>query len=612
MPEEIVAIVVNMEEEIVPLVVEISDPNQGVVPLVVEVIEKGDTGATGATGAAGVGVPVGGTTGQVLSKIDATNYNTQWTSPSTQAESLVHAVKNGNVVAMTKGQAVYITGASGTNVIIGLAQANGEPTSSKTIGLVTTDLAKNGQGYVITDGLLSGLNTDAATADGDAVYLSPTVAGGFVYGVNNKPSSPNHLVYIGVVSRKHATQGEILVKVQNGFELQELHNVTIDGAGNELAENDILICYDSISNHGYWKNTPLSGVAVDLVNNQSVFGQKTFNNESYFESNVNINADLVMLDGAYLQNQSLTWVINPDGLGGAQFTSLTVGNSGTDGTIRLNSGDGGSVLQPYSSDNTKFNTMPALDGDLATLGGPQTFAGAQSFSGQVQMTGQLPSTQSSAVNLDVLDDRIGWYPMTSANSINTKSLLNGRSAVFYKAAFNISTGQKGVMNAFPYQAGGNTAGRFNMSFVPTSGSANFMSLICAHYAYGNVYTGNSWNVDIRRAPDSGSVWFSTTITGTPTVVNNQVITGSLGSTITCNGGTVSTSVTVKSVSGRLPCQTEIFTTTGGTFTIAAGGAVGTITSAQAAYTGLLLPSVGLFLPSTIPTGAFYINGHYIA
>ena len=41
----------------------------------------GATGATGATGPAGtngVGVPVGGTAGQVLAKINSTNYNTQW------------------------------------------------------------------------------------------------------------------------------------------------------------------------------------------------------------------------------------------------------------------------------------------------------------------------------------------------------------------------------------------------------------------------------------------------------------------------------------------------------------------------------------------------------
>lgn len=42
----------------------------------------GATGATGSAGAVGQGVPVGGTTGQALTKIDGDNYNTQWTTSS--------------------------------------------------------------------------------------------------------------------------------------------------------------------------------------------------------------------------------------------------------------------------------------------------------------------------------------------------------------------------------------------------------------------------------------------------------------------------------------------------------------------------------------------------
>jgi len=50
--------------------------------------DKGDTGNTGSAGSTGpqgnpgVGVPTGGTVNQVLAKIDATNYNTQWVNQS--------------------------------------------------------------------------------------------------------------------------------------------------------------------------------------------------------------------------------------------------------------------------------------------------------------------------------------------------------------------------------------------------------------------------------------------------------------------------------------------------------------------------------------------------
>jgi hypothetical protein len=42
----------------------------------------GPTGPTGATGATGAGVAVGGTTGQVLAKVSATDYDTTWVTPT--------------------------------------------------------------------------------------------------------------------------------------------------------------------------------------------------------------------------------------------------------------------------------------------------------------------------------------------------------------------------------------------------------------------------------------------------------------------------------------------------------------------------------------------------
>jgi hypothetical protein len=44
--------------------------------------DTGPEGPAGANGDPGIGVPVGGTTGQVLAKIDGTNYNTEWVTPA--------------------------------------------------------------------------------------------------------------------------------------------------------------------------------------------------------------------------------------------------------------------------------------------------------------------------------------------------------------------------------------------------------------------------------------------------------------------------------------------------------------------------------------------------
>jgi len=155
--------------------------------------------------------------------------------------------------AIAKGNVVYVTGATGSNVIIGLAQANGEATSSKVLGFSRQTLALNDFGYVITEGLLEGIDTSGATA-GDPVWLSPTTPGGFVFGLANKPSAPNNMVYLGVVVRANQNNGVIFVRVQNGFELEELHNVKING----IANNDI-IRYDSTQS--LWINSPTAPLA---------------------------------------------------------------------------------------------------------------------------------------------------------------------------------------------------------------------------------------------------------------------------------------------------------------------------------------------------------------
>jgi hypothetical protein len=146
-------------------------------------------------------------------------------APPAYVSTVKHLVKAG--VALTKGQAVYVTGSTGndgTNMIVGKASNAQESTSSKTLGLIETSLAVNGQGYVITEGLLAGLNTNSANP-GDPVWLG--VDGNLIYGLANKPTAPDHLVFIGIVTRKQQNNGEIFVKVQNGFELEEIHNLVL-------------------------------------------------------------------------------------------------------------------------------------------------------------------------------------------------------------------------------------------------------------------------------------------------------------------------------------------------------------------------------------------------
>jgi hypothetical protein len=175
------------------------------------------------------GLPAGGTAGQILTKVDATDYNATWQENFADWTSVVkHTVKNNGLSGtITKGTAVYVTGSNGTNMLVGRASNTSEATSSKTMGLMQSDITTTGgnqTGFVITEGLIQGLNTAGQTA-GDPVWLG--VNGALIYGLANKPYAPAHLVFIGIVTKISAGNGEIFVKVQNGFELKEIHDVDI-------------------------------------------------------------------------------------------------------------------------------------------------------------------------------------------------------------------------------------------------------------------------------------------------------------------------------------------------------------------------------------------------
>ena len=165
--------------------------------------------------------------------------------------------------SITKGQAVYISGANGTNILVSKADNTTEATSSKTLGLLETSGATNAIVNVVTNGLLDGLDTSAATAVGDAVWLG--TSGNLIFGLASKPYAPAHLVYIGVVSRKSATVGEIIVNIQNGFELKEIHDVSAQTPANKDG-----LFYNS--SNSLWEARAVAATDIDANVSNTEFG----------------------------------------------------------------------------------------------------------------------------------------------------------------------------------------------------------------------------------------------------------------------------------------------------------------------------------------------------
>ena len=132
-------------------------------------------------------------------------------------------VKSSTNNGLLEGKVVYSVGSDGGNKTVAYALADSDVKSSTTFGVMTETATGGAKGFATVFGLVRDINT-SHLVEGGAIWLSPTVAGEMT---STKPQAPQHLVYIGVCIRSHATTGVIFVNVQNGYELEELHNVRI-------------------------------------------------------------------------------------------------------------------------------------------------------------------------------------------------------------------------------------------------------------------------------------------------------------------------------------------------------------------------------------------------
>ena len=226
----------------------------------------GATGATGATGASGQGVPVGGTTGQVLSKASGTNYDTEWVEqtggggdfsspppigdvvPNTGAFTTISAsglatlphihgslagnlyihVKNTSGGALSRGTPVYVVGNVGATDRVEVAPADFDDVNKMpAVGLLDQDLAHNGTGDAIIVGELASANTAAyALAQELFVGNAGTITG-------SRPTT-GEIQSIGTVARVQSSTGVIVVNMQ--ARRSPLAAVAISGDYDDLSD----------------------------------------------------------------------------------------------------------------------------------------------------------------------------------------------------------------------------------------------------------------------------------------------------------------------------------------------------------------------------------------
>ena len=342
------------------------------------------------------------------------------------ANKIEQTVVNGGATTLLKSQVVYASGSVGASgkLRVSLSSNAAESTSTKTFGILAENIIAGGEGLLVSEGLLEGIDTTGA-ADGDPVFLGST-PGSLLFGLANKPVAPAHLVFLGIVVRGgQANTGSIFVKIQNGFELDELHDVLIvSKTGNDI------LSYDS--NTGLWKNKSFNtlGLATQTYVDTAVQNLSNASDLEYVPI-----ADVGQVDG----------VASLDSTGNVPLSQL--GNLVDGAPTAL---DTLNELAAALGDNPNYATdiTTALGNKVSKSGGSTILPSSASIAG-LSFT---PATGQTANLLEFIGG-----PAGGGVKVGPNGNIFDAPAINSNYAFTASAGASGVVPATIKAASGQTA-----------------------------------------------------------------------------------------------------------------------------------------------------------
>jgi hypothetical protein len=395
----------------------------------------------------------------------------------TQAQNLVTEVYNKTGATLTKGTVVYINGGQGNLPAVTKAIATGDSTSAQTYGIVQADITNMNNGYVVVAGRITDLDTQAYT-EGTQLYLSSTTAGTYT---STKQYAPAHLVYVGIVVRAHPTQGVIEVKIQNGYEMDELHNVSAQSPSN----GDILQYVTSTS---LW--TKVAGTTSNIAEGSNLY---------YTEARVNANTNVAANTAA--RHNAVT-IGTANGLSlSTQVLSLALASGSTTGALSSTdwttfNNKQNALTNPVTGTGTtnylpKFTNASTIGNSIVSESGSTI-----SVAGNLTANGLIQATSTGQAFKLLSADTTGSY-ITFSPSTGSDYGYIGSAYHVLSAPWNVATDLAIRATAnLVFATGGssakmilNTSGNLGLGVTPSAWDSGFT--IAQIGNGGSIYSANS-------------------------------------------------------------------------------------------------------------------------
>lgn len=391
---------------------------------------------------------------------------------STIGQTMHAYVHNADSVTITKGQAVYLFSASGNKASVKLANNTSDSTSAKTFGLAAEDIAPNNNGFIICQGVLDGLNLGTYNP-GDTLYLGAT-AGSYTA---VKPYAPNHLVYIGVVERANNGNGQIYVNVQNGYELNEIHDVDLISVAP--VNNDILTYVTGSPN--LWKPRSIA----TILGYTPVNPTRSISTTSPLSGGGNLSAD----------------------------RTISIADAAADGTTKgaatFTANDFNSAAGVISLDYTNGQSASAVNKGFLTAADWSTFNGKQDNIEKIILTGvNQTTTAATAQNI---------------TGLVTSSLTANKNYTYHGTIRTTCSGAGGVRFGISLPAG--ATARLTVVGLQVAATATSM----ASSASTGALTGSSY---AQSGTTSVFIYGKITMAATPGTMQFQFASQTAGQTST--------------------------------------------------------------------------------